>query len=112
MLGELFLPCDTPEAPKLSFFKNLFGPSTNTLDREELCESLFFWLALLIVIIICICSAVGEEGSGKASKTIAKYTAGMANTQDRVAAGCSEIAKAKMVSVSEEGKSKERVVCY
>lgn len=39
MLGELFLPCDTPEAPKQSFFKNLFGPSPNTLDREELCKS-------------------------------------------------------------------------
>ncbi|ELU03639.1 hypothetical protein CAPTEDRAFT_91323 [Capitella teleta] len=78
MLGELFLPCDTPEAPKQSFFKNLFGPSSNTLDREEL---------------------FGEEGSGKASKTIAKYTAGMANAQERAAAGCSEIAKAKMLAL-------------
>ena len=39
MLGDLFLPCDTPEAPKQGFFKNLFGGGTSNLDREELCES-------------------------------------------------------------------------
>ena len=39
MIGDLFLPCDTPEAPKQGFFKNLFGGGTSNLDREELCES-------------------------------------------------------------------------
>ena len=39
MIGDLFLPCDTPEAPKQGFFKNLFGGGTFNLDREELCES-------------------------------------------------------------------------
>ena len=39
MLGVLFLPCDTPEAPKKSFLQNLFGGGANTLDREELCKS-------------------------------------------------------------------------
>jgi syntaxin-binding protein 5 len=98
MLGELFLPCDTPEAPKQSFFKNLFGPSTNTLDREELCMIIFspleVWFTALFTLL-----PVGEEGSGKASKTIAKYTAGMASAQERVAGGCSEISKAKMVGL-------------
>lgn len=37
MLGELFLPCETPEQPKLSFFNNLFGGGQKVLDREELC---------------------------------------------------------------------------
>ncbi|KAL4233705.1 Syntaxin-binding protein 5 [Mactra antiquata] len=36
MLGELFLPTETPEAPKQSFFKNLFTGGPSTLDREEL----------------------------------------------------------------------------
>ena len=38
MLGDLFLPCETPEAPKESFFKNLFSGGQRLLDREELCE--------------------------------------------------------------------------
>ncbi|XP_056015679.1 syntaxin-binding protein 5-like isoform X9 [Ostrea edulis] len=36
MLGELFKPCDTPDAPKQGFFKNWFGSGQTTLDREEL----------------------------------------------------------------------------
>ncbi|ESO87245.1 hypothetical protein LOTGIDRAFT_154747 [Lottia gigantea] len=54
MLGDLFLPCETPEAPKQSFFKNLFGGTTGTLDREELFG----------------------EASGKASKGLAKHIPG------------------------------------
>ena len=38
MLGDLFLPRDMPEAPKQSFFKNLFSVSTDVLDREQLCK--------------------------------------------------------------------------
>ena len=38
MLGDLFLPCETPEAPKQGFFKNLFGGGAGGLDREELCK--------------------------------------------------------------------------
>jgi len=38
MLGELFIPCDMPEPPKQSIFKNLFSAGSGTLDREELCE--------------------------------------------------------------------------
>ncbi|XP_033741004.1 syntaxin-binding protein 5-like isoform X3 [Pecten maximus] len=36
MLADLFLPCETPEAPKQGFLKSLFGGGTSTLDREEL----------------------------------------------------------------------------
>ena len=38
MLGELFLPKETPEPPKQGFLKSLFGGGVSTLDREELCE--------------------------------------------------------------------------
>ncbi len=38
MLGELFLAVETPEAPKQSFFKNLFGQGVTSVDREELCK--------------------------------------------------------------------------
>ena len=46
MLGDLFLPCEAPEAPKQGFFKNLFGGGQSTLDREELCMYMF---ALIVV---------------------------------------------------------------
>ncbi|XP_035277436.1 syntaxin-binding protein 5a isoform X23 [Anguilla anguilla] len=38
MLGELFTPVETPEAPNRGFFKGLFGGGAQSLDREELCE--------------------------------------------------------------------------
>jgi len=38
VVGELFQPCNMPEAPKQNFFKNLFiGAISTTVDREELC---------------------------------------------------------------------------
>lgn len=37
MLGELFTPVETPEAPNRGFFKGLFGGGAQSLDREELC---------------------------------------------------------------------------
>ncbi|GLD49372.1 syntaxin-binding protein 5-like protein [Lates japonicus] len=36
MLGELFTPVETPEAPNRGFFKGLFGGGAQSLDREEL----------------------------------------------------------------------------
>lgn len=39
MLGELFTPVETPEAPNRGFFKGLFGGGAQSLDREELCMS-------------------------------------------------------------------------
>lgn len=46
MLGELFTPVETPEAPNRGFFKGLFGGGAQSLDREELCK------LLLIVIFV------------------------------------------------------------
>ncbi|XP_069195233.1 syntaxin-binding protein 5 isoform X2 [Procambarus clarkii] len=54
LLGELFLPCDMPEAPKQSFFKGLFGGGVSQLDREELFG----------------------ESSGKGSRSVAKHVPG------------------------------------
>ncbi|GFN93733.1 syntaxin-binding protein 5 [Plakobranchus ocellatus] len=59
MLGELFLPKETPEAPKQGFLKSLFGGGVSTLDREELFG----------------------EASGKASKGLAKHIPGSGNLQ-------------------------------
>ena len=39
-VGDLFLPCNMPEAPKQNFFKNLFTGPQAVVDREELCELL------------------------------------------------------------------------
>lgn len=41
MLGELFTPVETPEAPNRGFFKGLFGGGAQSLDREELCTLTF-----------------------------------------------------------------------
>ncbi|XP_056437916.1 syntaxin-binding protein 5-like [Gadus chalcogrammus] len=55
MLGELFTPVETPEAPNRGFFKGLFGGGAQSLDREEL---------------------FGEISSGKASRSLAQHIPG------------------------------------
>ncbi|XP_074645038.1 syntaxin-binding protein 5-like [Tubulanus polymorphus] len=77
MLGELFLLCETPEAPKQGFFKNLFGGGNNSLDREDLFG----------------------ESSGKASKGVAQYSAGtgLSQAQGQAGAVVSEIHKTKLL---------------
>ncbi|XP_058469277.1 syntaxin-binding protein 5a isoform X1 [Solea solea] len=55
MLGELFTPVETPEAPNRGFFKGLFGGGAQSLDREEL---------------------FGEIASGKASRSLAQHIPG------------------------------------
>ncbi|CAL8393111.1 unnamed protein product [Arctogadus glacialis] len=55
MLGELFTPVETPEAPNRGFFKGLFGGGAQSLDREEL---------------------FGEILSGKASRSLAQHIPG------------------------------------
>ncbi|XP_032130404.1 syntaxin-binding protein 5 isoform X4 [Sapajus apella] len=55
MLGELFTPVETPEAPNRGFFKGLFGGGAQSLDREEL---------------------FGESSSGKASRSLAQHIPG------------------------------------
>ncbi|GAB6032518.1 Syntaxin-binding protein 5 [Chamberlinius hualienensis] len=76
MLGELFLPCETPEAPKEGFFKNLFGGGVRALDREELFG----------------------ESSGKASRSVAKHIPGSNLNAEHIASKASaaggEVARA------------------
>ncbi|XP_018412871.1 PREDICTED: syntaxin-binding protein 5 isoform X2 [Nanorana parkeri] len=55
MLGELFTPVETPEAPNRGFFKGLFGGGAQSLDREDL---------------------FGETASGKASRGLAQHIPG------------------------------------
>ncbi|XP_075059687.1 syntaxin-binding protein 5 isoform X1 [Mixophyes fleayi] len=55
MLGELFTPVETPEAPNRGFFKGLFGGGAQSLDREDL---------------------FGETASGKASRGLAQHFPG------------------------------------
>ncbi|XP_063299662.1 syntaxin-binding protein 5 isoform X2 [Pelobates fuscus] len=55
MLGELFTPVETPEAPNRGFFKGLFGGGAQSLDREDL---------------------FGEIVSGKPSRSLAQHIPG------------------------------------
>ncbi|XP_053317352.1 syntaxin-binding protein 5 isoform X6 [Spea bombifrons] len=55
MLGELFTPVETPEAPNRGFFKGLFGGGAQSLDREDL---------------------FGETVSGKAPRSLAQHIPG------------------------------------
>ncbi|XP_061602582.1 syntaxin-binding protein 5a isoform X1 [Cololabis saira] len=55
LLGELFTPVETPEAPNRGFFKGLFGGGAQSLDREEL---------------------FGEIAAGKASRSLAQHIPG------------------------------------
>uniref|UniRef100_A0A3Q4HHZ7 Syntaxin-binding protein 5-like n=1 Tax=Neolamprologus brichardi TaxID=32507 RepID=A0A3Q4HHZ7_NEOBR len=55
MLGELFTPVETPEAPNRGFFKGLFGGGAQSLDREEL---------------------FGEVAAGRASRSLAQHMPG------------------------------------
>nr|XP_014351738.1 PREDICTED: syntaxin-binding protein 5 [Latimeria chalumnae] len=55
MLGELFTPVETPEAPNRGFFKGLFGGGAQSLDREEL---------------------FGESAAGKPSRSLAQHIPG------------------------------------
>ncbi|XP_069462934.1 syntaxin-binding protein 5 isoform X5 [Ambystoma mexicanum] len=55
MLGELFTPVETPEAPNRGFFKGLFGGGAQSLDREDL---------------------FGELAAGKPSRSLAQHIPG------------------------------------
>ncbi|KAL0969792.1 hypothetical protein UPYG_G00232360 [Umbra pygmaea] len=55
MMGELFTPVETPEAPNRGFFKGLFGGGAQSLDREDL---------------------FGELAAGKASRSLAQHIPG------------------------------------
>ncbi|XP_045063505.1 syntaxin-binding protein 5-like isoform X1 [Coregonus clupeaformis] len=55
MMGELFTPIETPEAPNRGFLKGLFGGGAQSLDREDL---------------------FGETAAGKASRSLAQHIPG------------------------------------
>lgn len=79
MLGDLFIAtCQTPEAPKQGFFKNLFGGGNSTLDREELFG----------------------EASGKGPRGLATKVPGRTNMQylqDRTSGITGEVAKTRQL---------------
>lgn len=43
MMGELFQPHEMPEPPKQSFFIGLFGGGSRSIDREELCMTIYLF---------------------------------------------------------------------
>ncbi|XP_037699949.1 syntaxin-binding protein 5 isoform X3 [Choloepus didactylus] len=55
MLGELFTPVETPEAPNRGFLRGLFGGGAQSLDREEL---------------------FGEAAAGKAPRSLVQHIPG------------------------------------
>ncbi|XP_078474435.1 syntaxin-binding protein 5-like [Lampetra planeri] len=71
MLGELFIPVQTPEAPNKGFFKGLFGGNSPSLDREEL---------------------FGETGSGRASRSLAQHIPGHGSGSEGVKAAAGGVA--------------------
>ncbi|XP_071956580.1 syntaxin-binding protein 5-like isoform X5 [Antedon mediterranea] len=88
MLGDLFIPCTTPEAPSRGFFKNLFSVSSGSLDRQELFG----------------------ENSGKPSRSIAKHvpgTAGMEAVKAQSQTVGGEIARTKLELIKRGEKLSE-----
>ncbi|XP_035686374.1 syntaxin-binding protein 5-like isoform X15 [Branchiostoma floridae] len=88
MLCELFLPVDTPEGPKQSFFKGLFS-SPSIVDKEEL---------------------FGEAASGKASRSVAKHipgTGGIEGVKAESGSAMAEVQKARMALVERGEKLSE-----
>uniref|UniRef100_A0A670ZB88 Syntaxin-binding protein 5-like n=1 Tax=Pseudonaja textilis TaxID=8673 RepID=A0A670ZB88_PSETE len=83
MLGDLFIPMDTPEAQYRGFLKGLFGGTGGTLDREEL---------------------FGEATSGKASRTLAQHIPGSIEGMKGAAGGAiGDLARARL-ALDERGQ--------
>nr|XP_028567308.1 syntaxin-binding protein 5-like isoform X2 [Podarcis muralis] len=85
MLGELFIPVETPEAQYRGFLKGLFGGTGGTLDREEL---------------------FGEATAGKASRSLAQHIPGSGGVEGvKGAAGSAigELARAR-IALDERGQ--------
>uniref|UniRef100_A0A3B3S1I2 Syntaxin-binding protein 5-like n=1 Tax=Paramormyrops kingsleyae TaxID=1676925 RepID=A0A3B3S1I2_9TELE len=85
LLGELFIPLETPEVQNRGFLKGFFGSSVQTLDREEL---------------------FGEAAAGKASRSLAQHIPGQASVEIlRGGAGgvVGELAKARL-ALDERGQ--------
>ncbi|KAG5282884.1 hypothetical protein AALO_G00035780 [Alosa alosa] len=85
MLGELFIPIETPEAQNRGFLKGFFGGSAQTFDREEL---------------------FGEAAAGKASGSLAKHIPGQGGMEGmKVAASgvVGDLARAR-IALDERGQ--------
>uniref|UniRef100_A0A8D0GLL5 Syntaxin-binding protein 5 n=1 Tax=Sphenodon punctatus TaxID=8508 RepID=A0A8D0GLL5_SPHPU len=85
MLGELFTPVETPEAPNRGFFKGLFGGGAQSLDREDL---------------------FGESASGKASRSLAQHIpgpGGIEGVKGAASGVVSELARAR-IALDERGQ--------
>ncbi|KAM6474905.1 syntaxin-binding protein 5-like isoform 1-T1 [Liasis olivaceus] len=83
MLGDLFIPMDTPEAQYRGFLKGLFGGTGGTLDREEL---------------------FGEATAGKASRTLAQHIPGSIESLKGAAGGAiGDLARARL-ALDERGQ--------
>ncbi|XP_052004807.1 syntaxin-binding protein 5-like isoform X1 [Xyrauchen texanus] len=85
MLGELFIPIETPEAQNRGFLKGFFGGNAQTFDREEL---------------------FGEAAAGKASRSLAQHIPGQGGMEGmKAAAGgvVGELARAR-IALDERGQ--------
>ncbi|XP_051501782.1 syntaxin-binding protein 5 isoform X4 [Myxocyprinus asiaticus] len=85
MLGELFTPVETPEAPNRGFFKGLFGGGAQSLDREDL---------------------FGELTAGKASRSLAQHIpgpGGMEGMKGAASGVVGELARAR-IALDERGQ--------
>ncbi|XP_058604894.1 syntaxin-binding protein 5 isoform X6 [Onychostoma macrolepis] len=85
MLGELFTPVETPEAPNRGFFKGLFGGGAQSLDREDL---------------------FGEVSAGKASRSLAQHIpgpGGMEGMKGAASGVVGELARAR-IALDERGQ--------
>ncbi|XP_053734216.1 syntaxin-binding protein 5-like isoform X11 [Synchiropus splendidus] len=85
MLGELFVPIETPEAQNRGFLKGFFGGNAHTFDREEL---------------------FGEAAAGKASRSLAQHIPGQGGVEGmKVAASgvVGELARAR-IALDERGQ--------
>ncbi|XP_052001907.1 syntaxin-binding protein 5-like isoform X2 [Xyrauchen texanus] len=85
MLGELFTPVETPEAPNRGFFKGLFGGGAQSLDREDL---------------------FGELVAGKPSRSLAQHIpgpGGMEGMKGAASGVVGELARAR-IALDERGQ--------
>ncbi|XP_061082963.1 syntaxin-binding protein 5-like [Conger conger] len=85
MLGELFVPVETPEMQNRGFLKGFFGGNAQTFDREEL---------------------FGEATAGKASRSLAQHIPGQGGMEGmKAAAGgvVGDLARAR-IALDERGQ--------
>lgn len=117
MLGELFTPVETPEAPNRGFFKGLFGGGAQSLDREELCMPALNMhsaspgvdngpLTRPLLFFLPDNNSVGEVAAGKASRSLAQHIPGPGGIEGMKGAASGvvgELARAR-IALDERGQ--------